>query len=48
MLLLTGAAFLWQNVKDVNPTAVNNGWTKHVCHLLASLGIASKKGLEKE
>ncbi len=44
MLLLTGTVILVVNVKDLNRTAINDGWTKQVCHLLASLEIANKKG----
>ncbi len=48
MLLLIGTVFLFLNVKDFNRTAINNGWTKQVCHLLASLETANKKRLGKK
>ncbi len=48
MLRQTGTPILVLNVKDFNRTAINNGWTKQVCHLLASHEIASKKMLGKK
>ncbi len=48
MPLLTGTAIFVLNVKDFNRTAINDGWTKQVCHLLASLETANKKRLGKK